>query len=963
MDETCAPEAAERTVAGTALDPAERTVVGVALEPAERTVASAALVGRDGELDQLARFLDEVAARGRALLLTGDAGFGKTALLEATAATASDRGLVVLRATGSEFEAELSFAALNQLLFPVLPHIEELGQAHRDALSVALGLSQGTAADQLVVSTAVLLLLCRVAADSPVLLVVDDLPWLDRASAAIISFVVRRLGGTRIGFLGAVRDDDGDFFGPHDLPRQPVAPLGEQAARTLMDLHFPALADPVRARLLAESQGNPLAILELPAALDPHQLQAGRPLPSMLPLTARLQALFAQRVRAMPKTTQQLLLVAALEGSGEPGSTPLTVVTDGSEAAEPALRAGLVRIDGRTGALTFGHPLTRSAVVGIATSAERRQAHRHLAEHFHDQPDRRAWHLAGGAEGPDEQAAALLEQMADRVLRRGDASRAVAALRRAAELSPSVADRSRRLATAHYLDVGITGDRPPTAVKSRTSVTEPRGDLYDAISTALTMVNNDGELLVAHRLLAQAITAYTGPDPAQDQAYISALLALFMLSTFASDAELWQPYHEAVARLGSQLPTDMDLLNQTGIDPVRTAAGAMNRLEAALSDLDPAKDLWHVLQISSCALYTDRIGSARPALWRIVRDGREAGAVIPAITALGHLCVDDFLRGRWEEGEQLAEEGLALSRTGGHPIQIWQAQHKRALYAAHRGQHRLAGQLADEIQAWARPRGVRQAHLAVSHITGISALAGKEFDVAFQLLSEISPPGTLPECVPYALWIPLDLVEAAVRSGHEDAAAAHVRALEDTEMAKISSRTALLVAGARALAAPPRESAKLFQAALGVAEAERWPFDLARIKLAHGERLRRAREHEAALRNLTEAFDVFRQLGAAPWAERAGNELRAAGSAPEQAAEPDESATPGHDPLTPMEREVALMAAAGMTNREIGQRLYMSHRTVGAHLYHVFPKLGISSRAALRDALSQHPDETAVPSP
>lgn len=922
-----------------------------------------ALVGRDGELHQLAGFLDEVAARGRALLLTGDAGLGKTALLNATAAAATERGLIVLRAAGSEFEAELSFAALNQLLFPVLARIDELGEAHRDALQVALGLRQGEAADRLVVSTAVLVLLCRVAAESPVLLVVDDLPWLDRSSTEIISFVVRRLGGTRVGFLAAVRGDDGDFFGPHDLPRQPVAPLGEQAARTLMDLHFPELADVVRARLLAEAQGNPLAILELPTALDERQLRAGRHLPSMLPLTARLEALYAQRVRTLPKPTRRLLLLAALEGPGEPGTELPTAVSDGGEAAGPALRAGLVRIDGRTGALAFGHPLTRSAVVEIATGPERRRAHRQLAEHFRDQPDRRAWHLAGAADGPDEEVAALLEEMAERVLRRGDASRAVAALRRAAELSPAVADRSRRLATAHYLDVGITGDQPPTTVGASASVTEPRGDLYEAISKALTMVNSDGELLVAHRLLAQAVTAYAGPDPARDSAYIAALQALFMLNVFGSDPELWRPYHEAVARLSGRLPADLDLLNHTGIDPVRTAAGVTDRLEEALAGLETDNDLWHVLQVSSCALYTDRIGLARPALWGIVRDGRETGAIIPAITALGHLCVDDLLRGRWEEGEQLAEEGLALSRTVGHPIQVWQAQHKRALYAAHRGQHRLAGQLADEIQTWARPRGVRQAYLAVCHVNGVAALARKDFDLAFQLLSEISPPGTLPECVPYALWTPLDLVEAAVRSGHDTAAAAHARAVEEAGIAAISSRAALLTAGALALAAPAQESGELFQAALDRADAERWPFDLARIKLAYGERLRRAREHDAALRNLSDAFDVFRQLGATPWADRTGNELRAAGCAPDQtAAEPDEAAAPTHDPLTPMEREVALMAAAGLTNREIGQRLYMSHRTVGAHLYHAFPKLGISSRAALRDALSQRERDAAVPS-
>ena len=413
-------------------------------------------MGRGGELALIGAFVERACTGGDTLLLFGEPGAGKTALLDAAAGAASDAGTLVLRAAGVEFEADLPFSGLHQVLLPLLDEFGQLSAAHRDALNVALGYGEGPPPDRLLVSTATLTVLRQAAAASPVLVIVDDLPWLDRASAGVLGFVARRLAGSRVGFLAASRPEPESFFERAGLAQHELGPLDEKAASGLVSSRFPELAPRVLQRVLAEAQGNPLALLELPAALSGAQRAAAEALPVVLPLSRRLQGLFASRASALPAPARWLLLLAVLDGSGDLRVLQAAAGQQQIEDLAPAEQAGLVRVDDRTGRLVFRHPLTRSAIVELSTSGDRRRAHRALAAQLADQPERRAWHLGEAAVEPDEQVAGLLEETAQRILRRADAVGAVSALLRAAELSPARADRSRRLAQAASVGASVS---------------------------------------------------------------------------------------------------------------------------------------------------------------------------------------------------------------------------------------------------------------------------------------------------------------------------------------------------------------------------------------------------------------------------------------------------------------------------------------------------------------------------
>lgn len=312
-----------------------------------------------------------------------------------------------------------------------------------------------------------------------------------------------------------------------------------------------------------------------------------------------------------------------------------------------------------------------------------------------------------------------------------------------------------------------------------------------------------------------------------------------------------------------------------------------------------------------------------------------------------HLCLDGYVSGRWEETEQLADEGLRLCEDFGYQFFTWYFLYCQALLAAARGDAEAARELADRITHWAAPRGVRAAVHYADHTRALGDLGKGEYDSAYRHAASISPAGVLASHVPHALWVTMDLVEAAVRTNRQAEAAAHVRAMEEADIAALSPRLALLAGGSAALAAvQDDEAVRLFERTLAAPGVECWPFDLARVRLAYGERLRRARATSESRGPLAAALETFERLGAAPWRERCAKELRATGW---NASGAELSRT---DPLTPQEREIAQLAASGLTNKQIADRLYLSHRTVGAHLYQVFPKLGITSRAALRDALA-----------
>ena len=323
--------------------------------------AAGGLIGRDRDLGFLLEFFRQAAAGGGALVLSGDPGMGKTALLNALAQSAAAAGTVVLRVTGAEFEGEISFAGLNQVLLPVLGDVDELGAVHRDALRVALGFGAGPPPDWLLVSNAVLVLLQRAAARAPLLLIVDDLPWIDRASAGVLSFVARRLAGRGAGLLVACRTGADSYFDRGGLPEYELMPLDDTAATELVAARFPGLDSLVRSRVLGVAQGNPLALLELPEALSDSQRSAAEPLPSVLPLGQRLQKLFTSRVTRLPPATRDLLLVAALEGTGD--LRLLEAAGGGAYRLEdlaPAERDHLVRVGPDPGRVTFAHPLIRS---------------------------------------------------------------------------------------------------------------------------------------------------------------------------------------------------------------------------------------------------------------------------------------------------------------------------------------------------------------------------------------------------------------------------------------------------------------------------------------------------------------------------------------------------------------------------------------------------------------------------
>jgi DNA-binding CsgD family transcriptional regulator/tetratricopeptide (TPR) repeat protein len=859
-------------------------------------------------------------------------------------------GAQVLRAAGVEFEADMSFAGLHQVLLPLYEEFVRLSPPHREALNVALGFGAGQAPDRMLVSNAALMALRRAAADRPLLVAVDDLPWLDRVSAGVLGFVARRLAGSLVGFLATSRPGEESFFEWVGLPQLELGPLNEQAAAGLVNARFPGLAARTRQWVLAEARGNPLALLELPTMLDASQPEALTRPPAAVPLSRRLQAMFAARVTALPDQTRHLLLLMALDGTGD----PRVLGTGGSshEDLAAAERARLAYVDHRTRRLVFRHPLIRAAVVDLSTDDECRRAHEQLADLLVDQPDRQAWHLAEATMGPDEHVADLLEQVAQRILARGDATGAVTALTRASMLSPHRADGSRRLAKAAYLGAAVTGELDAASHlldDARRADPDSGRSLEAAVAASYLLLNGEGDVDTAHRLLVDAIEHRARSDAADDSVFEEALHALLRVCWFGGRAELWPPFHAVRARLGPNIPASLDLAAKIVADPVRTAASALKQLDAAIANLADETDPVRIMRIANSCGFVDRYGSCRAALWRVARDGREGHAVGSAITALILLGFDHFRTGQWDHAERLTAEALRLAEP--HGYRILGAQLNLAVIAACQGQEDRTRELTDAMMQWGGPRGVRVALWNACYARELAALGRGDFEEAFQQAATISPAGTLASHVPYATWVMMDLVEAAVRTGRHAEAAAHVTAMHNDDVAALSPRLALLAAGAAAIAAPGSEAGGLFETALTIPGTDRWPFDQARVQLAYGERLRRTRATTASRVQLTAALETFDRLGARPWAAQASNELRATGQTRAR------SGVSASEALTPQEREIAMLAAAGLTNKQIAERLYLSHRTVGAHLHRAYRKLGITTRVALRDALAVVPEE------
>ncbi|MFI5880026.1 ATP-binding protein [Streptomyces sp. NPDC051554] len=917
------------------------------------------LIGRSAELAVLDGHFDSARARGAALMLTGEAGVGKTALLEAAAPRATGAGFRVLRISGCPFQRGVSFSALNQLLQPLAEGIPALPARQAETLQAVRGLSEEQPTELLAIANAVHALLERSTAEAgPLALIVDDVAWVDRPSATVLGTLARALRTGPIALLGASRTGDESFLSNIGIPEHEVRPLDDVSANALVAERFPAMTPRVRRRLVAEARGNPLALLELPVPLNDLQQRERGTLPAVLPLTERLKGIFSTRVAALPAATRKLLLLAVLDGSGELHILQrVSGGPDGLAGLSPAERAGLVQVDGVTGRLEFRHPLTRSAVLDLSTSEERRAAQLALAAELPEGSEHRARHLADAAVGPDDQVAALLHEVAYNTLRRGDAVGAITILLRASELSATGTDKGRRLAEAACLGANITGDlRNVRALLDNADHADPSGvdSLAAATAAASHLLNGEGDVDTAHRLLIGAIEAHTWPDETEmvEDIFREALNTLLMVCFYGGRPELWHSFEDVVKRRrppasGRLLPV---ILGTFG-DPAYGALPFLDRLDHLISGLHQQPDPVRVFGIALSSSYIDRLPGCRGALRRIIDDGRDGGAVALAIQAQFLLGNDAYAGGQWDELLEITEEGLAWCATYDYRLTASTGHFQRGLVAAARGDG-TAREIADRLVSWGNPRGLGALRVYAAHIRALSALGGADFDAAHRLLRALVTPGEVPRFMPHALWLLLDFTEAAVHTDHHAEAAAHIAAVRRTDIPLVSPRLAMLADAAEAMADPDVIDHDLFEAAIATPGAERWPFDWARICLAYGERLRRAKAGGAARVHLDAALGTFERLGAAPWSARAANELRASGI-PVKPLRPVESdGRDRHALLTPQERVAAQLAATGLTNKQIAAQLFLSPRTVAAHLRSVFRKLNVTSRGGLRDALT-----------
>ncbi|MGP4012923.1 AAA family ATPase, partial [Streptomyces sp. 4N124] len=669
------------------------------------------MIGRDGERGRLSAFV--TAAEGQALVLNGDTGVGKSALLDHVAQVAAQAGHTVIRAAGVEAESGLPFAGLHQLLHSLLPSVEGLDQVHRTVFATAFGRSDGKPPSVMSLGIAVLGLLSLTSSAKPLLLVIDDGQWLDASSIAVIGFVGRRLAGNSVKLVVGLRSDIASGFDTSALPELPVRALSDRAARQLLDRRHPDLNASVRRLVLDQAGGNPLALLELPAHIrvGPAELATAGVLglhDASLPLPRRLQHAYGTRVRALSDDVREELLRGALDGVG---ATPGTAPAPGlgryrMRDADEAVACGLLDIDPLSGDFVFRHPLVRSTVVQTATPNQRRAAHAALAHTHRDDVERRATHLAASTVDPDEQVAAALEAAAESATRRGGAVAAVAWLTRAAELSESREERSRRLGDAAFVagHAGLSDQAQHLVRSDRTSGTDESP--ASVVTSAYMALFEDGDVRHSHRQVTAAILNLRDHEPHKPSEVLTRLVNLLLaIDQYAGDPAQWEQTRALLGSLGDLAPSRSLIYRDAWGDVVRHGAGVRERVErefAGVADMEP----WDVTRLSVAAYHVDTLSQYRPHLQRTVDHEAETGFVRNSMTALHLIMLDQMTVGEWDEAERTGSNCLDLTTTHGY---LLLAHHTRAylgLVAALRGQVDRARELQATVDAWARPRGV-----------------------------------------------------------------------------------------------------------------------------------------------------------------------------------------------------------------------------------------------------------------
>ena len=909
----------------------------------------AAIVGREAGLARLHALVDPFPQASQVLVVTGEAGMGKTVLLTAVADRARRAGMRVLWVTGRESESKLAFAGLHQLLRPVLSSAAALPGRQAQALLGALGLAADPGApDPLLTGAAVLTLLSDLSERSPVLVVADDVHWLDRSSLEALAFAGSRLDAERMVLLVGARGQAPPPSFDRGFPELHLEPLSAADADLLLDGQPRPPRGRARAQVLAQAGGNPMALIELARVIADDPAASRRWAAEPLPLTDRLTAVLTSRFAVLPEPARAALLLAAVAD----GADLSAAAAPGVQSLAPAELLGLIKVD-RTG-LQFSHPLVRSAVYHSAPFAERAVAHRQLASALYHQPDRRAWHLAAAALHPDEQVASLLEATAAQAQRRGGAVAAALAMERAAELSTDPEDQARRLVAAASAAV-------PTG----------QGDWVRDLATRALAVTADPELRLAARRDAGWALAWSGRRTAALSALVSvaeeALRDQPALAWDALGSAATVAYQSGMPASRQAVSRVLGLLERQGAPPpgrvpgidvnvlklwIHVSADPIGSRNQFLPDLrkivgSPIGEhsLWRV---ASAAWLLDESDLAvrllQDAMQRLRAPGVR-GTSGGSLTVLGWVYIDT---GRWDEALDVAAEAASMAEANQMELVAASADVITATVLALRADSSAARTHAVRALATVDPAECGLMAARARRALGVAALADSSYLQAFTQLRGLFSEDGAP-LHNYASYLGVaDLAASAVHADRRmEGQDVLERALSQVA-GTVSARLDQLIARARGILAGPHEAEAHFDKALCDPAGNQWPFERAQLRLDYAEWLRRRRRINDAKPVLTQALDTFRRLGARSWTQRAQAELRASGVAV-TAAPGDRDALAA---LTPQQRQIVRLASDGLTNREIADRLFLSPRTVSSHLYRSFPKLGVADRHQLRDMIA-----------
>lgn len=898
------------------------------------------LVGRGPERALLAALVDRARhGTAGAAVVRGEPGVGKSALLEAVVADTD--AVLVLRAQGVEVEAPLAFAALHRLLRPLARLREHLPPPQARALAVAFGEDDGPAVEPFLVGVATLSLLTAAAEERLVLCVVDDAHWLDPASAAALLFSVRRLGADRVAVLLAAREAAGPVFEEPGVTEVVLRGLDEESARALLAARLGGdPADEVARRLVAETGGNPLALLELPGELSPAQLEGAAALPTTLHLTAQVEQAFLDRIRSLPESVQRLLLLAAADDTGRADVLRRAAEACGLDrgALQEGLDSGLLMEDGTS--VTLRHPLVRSAIHQAASGAARRDAHRALAGALaaSGERDRQVWHLARATDGPDDDLARDLRELGDRSQRRGGHVAALAAYDRAAEL---VSDGTRRagLRFAAARSAWACGQamRAQDLLTSAREGTEDALLLCDVARLRGHIEVNVGSAAEAHRIFVDAAHAVLPVDPGRG---LDVGVAAAVMRTFGADSGTRLHADDLLSATAADTSVRTRCLREMLVATTRVAeAGAVGAVEASglafeLGEgVDDRDVLWNLgniaLQLGDDARQLQFYSFA-------LSRAREAGAATAVVYCLQRLCF-----GHWATGDHVAlrisaEEAVSLAVSIGQPALAALPTAWLVLLAAQQGRDDH-GELLHDLDALVAAHRLGITADPVHDLTrwakGVRAATAGDTSGAHHQLARLR--------VPFLTRLAaIDRIEAAVRAEDDAAAGAWTDELaafsEATDRPWARAATAYGRALTSGSAAEPH-----FERALAAGAGSGRPLDLARTHLAYGEWLRRHQRRVDARVHLRRALETFQDVRAQSLVARADQELRASG---ETARKRDPSTLVQ---LTPTELKIAQLVSSGMSNKDVAAQCWISPRTVAFHLRNVFTKAGITSRGEL----------------